>query len=112
MPSHLAGLRNQSGRCFRGSRERASQPPVFKGVWDFFGRLFARRAAFLAPPLAPPVASIGRNASPAALAHLMELFPEQPTIGVVDENRALIAILEVARAKPRLAAVTCVADLI
>jgi len=77
-------------------------------VWDFFGRLFARRAAYLAPP----VASIGRNASPAALAHLMELFPEQRTIGVVDENRALIAVLEVARAKPRLAAVTCVADLI
>lgn len=115
MPSHLAGLRNQSGRCFRGSRERPSDPPVFSGVWDFFGRLFARRATFLAPapvPLPAPAASIGRNASPAALAHLMELFPEHPTIGVVDENRALIAVLEVARAKPRLAAATCVADLI
>lgn len=84
-------------------------------MWDFFGRLFARRATFLAPvpaPLPAPVASIGRNASPAALAHLMELFPEHSTIGVVDENRALIAVLEVARTKPRLAAVRCVADLI
>ena len=50
----------------------------------------------------PPLASIGKNASPAALAHLIELFPDQPTIGVVDEHRALIAVLEVAPTKRRL----------
>lgn len=74
-------------------------------MWDFFGRMFARRATYLAPaPMLPtPVASIGRNASPAALAHLMELFPEHATIGVVDEHRALIAVLEVAPTKRRLA---------
>ena len=74
-------------------------------MWDFFGRMFARRATYLAPaPVLPtPVASIGRNASPAALAHLMELFPEHATIGVVDEHRALIAVLEVAPTKRRLA---------
>lgn len=74
-------------------------------MWDFFGRMFTRRATFLAPPpaLPPPVASIGRNASPAALAHLIDLFPDHPTIGVVDEHRALIAVLEVAPTKRRLA---------
>ena len=74
-------------------------------MWDFFGRMFARRATFLAPlpALPPPVASIGKNASPAALAHLIDLFPDHPTNGVVDEHRALIAVLEVAPTKRRLA---------
>jgi hypothetical protein len=73
-------------------------------VWDFFGRLFMRRATFLAPPAspAPPVASIGRNATLAALHKMMELFPDQPTIGVVDEQRSLIGVIEVAAAKSRL----------
>ena len=72
-------------------------------MWDFFGRLFTRRATYVTPPLPAPVASIGRNASPAALAHLIELFPDHRTIGVVDEHRALIAVLEVAPTKRRLA---------
>ncbi|MEO6776874.1 MAG: hypothetical protein ABI467_28310 [Kofleriaceae bacterium] len=80
-------------------------------MWDFLGRLFARRATLL-PPLPPlprstrslpaPVASIGRNASPAALLHLMELFPDQHTIGVLDERRELVGVIEVARARSQL----------
>ena len=71
-------------------------------MWDFFRRLFARRATFLTPALPAPVASIGRNASPAALRHLIELFPDHRTIGVVDEHRSLVGIIEVTRAKSLL----------
>ena len=110
----------QDGLHRRSLSERlagASRGAVFQGVWDFFGRLFTRRATFIQPALTPlpePVASIGRNASPAALAHLIELFPDHRTIGVVDEHRALIAVLEVAPTKRRLALreVQTVAELI
>ncbi|HET9990965.1 MAG TPA: hypothetical protein VFQ65_20680 [Kofleriaceae bacterium] len=65
-------------------------------MWDFLGRLFTRRA------LPAPIASIGRNASPAALRHLIELFPDHRTIGVVDEHRTLVGVLEVTHVKSRL----------
>lgn len=79
-------------------------------MWDFFGRWFARKAAILPPPQA----RVGRNATPDVLLRLFELFPDHPTIGVIDDRHELVAVLEVTRVKSALARghATTVADLL
>ncbi|MFT3699129.1 MAG: hypothetical protein QM831_38640 [Kofleriaceae bacterium] len=61
---------------------------------ELFRRLFA-------PPPAPR-ASVGRNATPAMLLRMFELFPDE-RIGVVDEHQHLVAVLDAKRVKSRLA---------
>ncbi len=86
-------------------REHGANPAVLQDVWDFFGRLFVRKASLLAPApvsLPAPRARVGRNAAPHALVRLFELFPDHATIGVVDEQQMLIEVVEVSTIKSRL----------
>jgi hypothetical protein len=58
-----------------------------------------------------PVASIGLRATPTALQQMIELLPDHPRIGVVDEQRELVGVIEVARARKKLSTARTVADL-
>jgi len=58
-----------------------------------------------------PVASIGLRATPTALRQMIDLLPDHPRIGVVDDQRALVGVIEVARARKRLSTARTVADL-
>jgi hypothetical protein len=81
-------------------------------VWAILGRWIKRRQ-----PLAPPTASIGWRATPKALRQMIELLPDHRSIGVVDDRRELVGVIDIARARGLLteidgAPAIIVADLI
>ena len=80
-------------------------------MWALLGLWMKRRQ-----PLPAPTASIGWKASPSALRHMIELLPEHRTIGVIDDRRELVGVIEVEVARASLSdlegAPIIVADLI
>jgi hypothetical protein len=50
-------------------------------------------------PLPPPTASIGWRATPKALQQMIELLPDHRSIGVIDDRRALVGVIDTARAR-------------
>ena len=81
-------------------------------VWAILGRWMKRRQ-----PLPGPTASIGWRATPKALRKMIELLPDHHSIGVLDDRRALVGVIDIARARGLLteidgAPAIIVADLI
>jgi hypothetical protein len=81
--------------------EHAMQLAVFEDVWAILGRWMQRRSA-TADVAAAPAASIGWKATPKALRHMIELLPDHRTIGVLDDRRELVGLIDIERARALL----------
>src|SRR5664279_6187951 len=79
-------------------RENATSAAVLGDVWAILGRWMKRRQ----PPPMAPMASIGWRATPKALRQMIELLPDHRSIGVIDDRRALVGVIDIARERSLL----------